>query len=261
MGRDINWNFNHHFWSQLRMEASNAHYVVKRIALVAFMLSCLFFLSLTILGFLFYSEMDSDAECAKITLSWSIIEVFKALVGCALCAWLVARAMNCSLGSVVPVVCRHPCSCSVAFGIITGVGDCDSALDGGSSFASLHSLGVNAWMLSGSVSHLVVYGCVLCGTRLMNTCESVALMNTVVLVLAAWMFFTAWTVIGFFLYSEMENDASCSRMALAWSVIEAAEVFSLLVAAVFMWYACHTMGRVREPLPDHGMRGRRYARP
>ena len=40
----------------------------------------LFFISWSVIGFLMYSEMDSDSNCAKMTLSWSVIEAIGVLV-------------------------------------------------------------------------------------------------------------------------------------------------------------------------------------
>ena len=59
---------------------------------VGLVLPWLLFAAWTVIGFVLYSEMDSDTDCAKMTLSWSIIETIELLLPTG-CLWLIIEGL------------------------------------------------------------------------------------------------------------------------------------------------------------------------
>ena len=188
------------------------------------MLPWCFFIAWTVIGFLLYSEMDGNTDCAKMTLSWSTIEAVEVLIPC-----LVYMAANMD-GVNWSLFVRSFCALSlfaakdIAALVIVQNDDCDAALEGDSTFVSF---GVSTWMLAGSASHaatcggLFVFAVVDAVNDRPGDCLCAAMAGFLWL---PWLFYTAWSVVGFLLYSEMDSDASCSKMTLAWSIIEGIEV-------------------------------------
>ena len=187
-----------------------------------------FFFAWTVIGFLLFSEMDGDTDCAKMTLSWSVIEAVEVLLPCLAC--IVSNMDGVNWWLLVQSFCALSVFAAkdIAALLIVSSEDCDAELQGGSGFVSF---GVNTWMLAGSASHAAICG----GLFMFAVVDALnsrpgewlcAAMDSGCTALP-WLFYIAWSVIGFLLYSEMDSHASCSKMTLSWSIIEGVEVVAV----------------------------------
>ena len=122
--------------------------------------------------------------------------------------------------------------------IIIGTNDCNNTIDGDGE-SKYVSFDVFTWILVGCVVHLVnivlipVLYAILCGKdgegSLFTVCGCML------------MFCAGWMIIGFLMYSEMnDSNYACKSMVLSWSIIQAFEtvlgpccVFATLAAALY----------------------------
>ena len=91
---------------------------------------------------------------------------------------------------------------------------------------------VPMWMTFGSILHLLVViigPCICCAVMVCtDLCYCTAISIASIMGCLIWSFFTAWMVIGFLLYSHMDNEydgyEGCKWMVLIWSIIQAFEI-------------------------------------
>eukprot|EP01084_Bolivina_argentea_P307597 531696_1 len=134
----------------------------------------------------------------------------------------------------------------IALLVINNRNDCNQALDDGNSEYVIFD--INTFILCGTIIHLILaFGFCLhdsiCFKNLPepgNAAMWISFYASIPICCCFWLFFIAWSVIGFVLYSEMDRDTEenkqCSNAMLVWSIFKATEtILTLCWTAYSCW--------------------------
>eukprot|EP01084_Bolivina_argentea_P048881 89983_1 len=92
---------------------------------------------------------------------------------------------------------------------------------------------VNEWILGASISHISFWVILAFWIYLIYRSSSFYSSFTVRCYFCSWLFFIAWTVIGFLFYSKMDGNTTCSNMVLSWCILECVE-FVIPICSIFL---------------------------
>eukprot|EP01083_Nonionella_stella_P043282 116780_1 len=118
--------------------------------------------------------------------------------------------------------------------VINSAHDCNGALLNGSAFVSFD---VNDFILGGSITHLVVLVLILCGNGMCGNEIMARYTTRIICCFLCWL--TSWSVIGFLMYSEMDQSIfshkQCAAAILSWSIISLIQILGLFIITLCLF--------------------------